>query len=121
MMKVDLVGRIKNVPLGVNRPLLPLFEAVVNSIQSIHSTGRTDGRIDILVSRDETQGHIFEVAEDTRPIIGFTITDNGRGFDNANFESFTTSDTSYKPGAKGIGRFMWLKAFDRVHVDSTLR
>lgn len=118
-MKVDLVGRIGNVPLGVNRPLLPLFEAVINSIQSIHATGRPDGRIDIRVSRDETQSFIIEVSHDTRPVTGFTITDNGIGFDDANFESFTTSDTKYKPGAKGIGRFMWLKAFDLVHVDST--
>ena len=118
MMKVDLVGRINNVPLGVSRPLLPLFEAVVNSIQSIHATGRTDGRIDIRVSRDETQELIFELSQDIRPVTGFTITDNGIGFDNANFESFTTSDTKYKPGAKGIGRFMWLKAFDSVHVNS---
>lgn len=118
MMKVDLVGRISNIPLGVNRPLLPLFEAVINSIHAIQVTKRKDGEIDITVSRDETQALLSETMNDTRPVTGFTITDNGIGFDPENFESFTTSDTKHKPGAKGIGRFMWLKAFELVEISS---
>lgn len=118
MMKVDLVGRISNIPLGVNRPLLPLFEAVINSIHAIQATERDDGQIDITVTRDKTQNLFAEAAADTRAITGFKITDNGIGFDPENFESFSTSDTKHKPGAKGIGRFMWLKAFDLVEVVS---
>jgi hypothetical protein len=118
MMKVNLVGRIGNIPLGVRHSLIPLFEAVVNSIQAIQTLDRQDGRIDILASRDETQALLSDAFIDTRPITGFAITDNGIGFDNNNFESFTTSDTKYKPGAKGVGRFMWLKAFDKVEVSS---
>lgn len=118
MMKVDLVGRISNIPLGVSRPLLPLFEAVINSIHAIQATKRIDGRIDITVSRDESQALLSHIMNDTRPVVGFKITDNGIGFDPENFESFTTSDTKHKPGAKGIGRFMWLKAFDLVKISS---
>jgi len=118
MMKVDLVGRISNIPLGVNRPLLPLFEAVINSIHAIQATKRKDGKIDIVVSRDETQALLSDKFTDLRPVIGFKVTDNGIGFDPENFESFSTSDTKHKPGAKGIGRFMWLKAFDHVEVAS---
>lgn len=118
VMKVNLVGRIGNIPLGVSHSLVPLFEAVVNSIQAVQSLERKDGKIEILVSRDETQDVLIESFVDTRPIVGFTITDNGVGFDDENFESFTTSDTKYKPGAKGVGRFMWLKAFDKVKVSS---
>ena len=42
-----------------------------------------------------------------------TITDNGCGFDEKNFSSFTTADSRFKEskGAKGVGRFIWLKAF----------
>lgn len=118
MMKVDLVGRISNIPLGLNRPLLPLFEAVINSIHAINALKRRDGRIDIQVYRDESQPLLPNITHDTRPITGFKVTDNGIGFDAENFESFTTSDTKHKPGAKGIGRFMWLKAFDQVQVSS---
>jgi len=118
MMKVDLVGRISNIPLGVNRPLLPLFEAVINSIHAIHALKKPDGHIDIHVYRDEAQPLLPGVTHDTRPITGFMVTDNGIGFDEENFESFTTSDTKHKKGAKGIGRFMWLKAFDQVKISS---
>jgi hypothetical protein len=118
MFKVDLIGRVGNVPLGQHRPLLPLFEAVVNSIHAIQAAKRKDGQIDIYVKRDETQSPPLDGFMDTRPVIEFKIIDNGIGFDEENFESFSTSDTKHKPGAKGIGRFMWLKAFDLVQIKS---
>src|SRR5205085_8312135 len=55
---------------------------------------------------------------DARPICSFEIRDNGIGFNEGNYKSFRTSDSDYKPGAKGIGRFLWLKAFDHVSVES---
>ena len=49
--------------------------------------------------------------------------DNGIGFDGQNFEAFSTSDTTYKAarGGKGIGRFMWLAAFDHAEIQSVFR
>jgi hypothetical protein len=94
------------------------LEAVVNSIHSIQTLGINDGWIHIRVERDEAQGELDIKDTDHRPIVGFVIEDNGVGFDDVNYDSFTTSDTKFKPGAKGIGRFMWLKAFDSVHVSS---
>jgi len=46
--------------------------------------------------------------------------DNGIGFNEANFNSFKTLDSDYKieKGGRGIGRLLWLKAFDRVEVNS---
>jgi hypothetical protein len=43
------------------------------------------------------------------------------GFNEANFAAFSTSDTTYKAsrGGKGIGRFVWLVAFNAVTVKST--
>jgi len=51
------------------------------------------------------------------------IKDNGIGFDDQNFEAFSTSDTTYKAsrGGKGIGRFMWLAAFERAEIESGFR
>lgn len=122
MMKVDLVGRISNIPLGIHRPLLPLFEAVVNSIHSIQERGINNGEIEIIVKRDQSQilleSLLPESITDSRAITEFEIIDNGAGFDDENFESFTTSDTKHKQGAKGIGRFMWLKAFEAVRISS---
>ena len=49
--------------------------------------------------------------------------DSGIGFTDANFDSFETVDSPYKAphGGKGLGRFLWLKAFSRVEVESHFR
>ena len=56
-------------------------------------------------------------------VSGFLIKDNGIGFDDQNFEAFSTSDTIYKAsrGGKGIGRFMLLAAFERAEIESGFR
>lgn len=47
---IDLVGRVKNFDLPKTQPLIPLYEAVVNSIYAIEerqSKEDFEGRIDI--------------------------------------------------------------------------
>jgi hypothetical protein len=53
-------------------------------------------------------------------VIGFVITDNGVGFGATNLNSFFTEYTMYKAsrGGKGVGRFLWLKAFQFAEVES---
>jgi hypothetical protein len=54
-------------------------------------------------------------------ICGFTVQDNGAGFHEESFRAFNTSDTTRKvaDGGRGLGRFLWLKAFEEVAVSST--
>ncbi|MGK2889199.1 MAG: hypothetical protein ACSLEN_09015 [Candidatus Malihini olakiniferum] len=54
------------------------------------------------------------------PIVGFTITDNGCGFDEANFKSFKTLDSDHKidKGCRSVGRLMWVKVFKLVEVEN---
>lgn len=115
-MRLDIRGRIRNVNLPASRPLMPLFEAVVNSIQAIEDCKR-EGTIHVRIVRDQSPSLI----EVNREIVGFEIEDNGVGFDDDNFNAFSTSDTTYKAdrGGKGVGRFVWLVAFDDVEVAST--
>lgn len=119
-MNTDFCGRVTNTPLPLSHGLLPLFEAIVNSIDSIEQRGCSDGRIVIKVRRDQA-----EVADDLhgniKPnIAGFCVQDNGSGFTETNFESFTTLDTRTKveQGGKGIGRLLWLKAFSSASIVS---
>jgi hypothetical protein len=116
-MKVDLVGKIKNTQLPRSKALLPMFEAVVNSFQAIEDAGAavTSPSIDIVIAREP-----LLTAEIDGEVNGFTITDNGVGFTQDNLESFFTSDTQYKVrrGGKGIGRFIWLKAFEYAEIES---
>lgn len=117
-MNIDVAGRVRNVQLPSSRPLLPFFEAIVNSMEAIEDAQlKEDGKIEIEVIRDPT--YLFE-DRSLAEITGFAIKDNGIGFNDENFDAFSTSDTSYKAsrGGKGIGRFMWLAAFETVEIDS---
>ncbi len=116
--KISLKGRIKNFSLPENKSLMPLFEAVVNSLQAIDERKKTtsfNGKIFIKIDREATiSDEILGCIED------ITITDNGIGFNESNFDSFMESDSEYKEklGGKGVGRFSWLKAFEKVKVHS---
>src|SRR5271157_1897909 len=121
-MKLDLVGKIKNTQLSRSKALLPMFEAVVNSFQAIEDGSEPilSPRIDIVVERSASVLPGVEIDGDVN---GFTITDNGVGFTEDNLDSFFTSDTQYKVGrgGKGIGRFIWLKAFQHAEIESHYR
>jgi hypothetical protein len=98
---------------------MPLFEAVVNSIQAIEESGH-DGEIHVRIIRDQ-RPMLIEEDRSSRDIVGFEIEDDGIGFNEDNFEAFSTSDTRYKAdkGGKGVGRFVWLVAFEEVEIEST--
>ncbi|HEV2133975.1 MAG TPA: ATP-binding protein [Terracidiphilus sp.] len=100
---------------------MPLFEAVVNSIQAIEESGR-EGTIHIRILRDQNST-LVEMDKSSRDITGFEIEDNGVGFNEDNFQAFSTSDTTYKAekGGKGVGRFVWLVAFEEVEIESTFQ
>lgn len=122
MFKVDLVGRINKYKLTKNEILLPLYEAVVNSFQSIEELGNArNTEIRIKVIRD-TQQEVLENKDkgESYPVIGFIIKDNGAGFNSKNYNSFITSDSTYKKdkGGKGIGRFSWLRTFENIGITS---
>jgi hypothetical protein len=101
-----------------------LFEAIVNSIFAIAETGRPDGgRIDVFIERERSTQMEIAGAAPTQPVESFTIRDNGSGFTAATYDSFCTSDSQLKiaQGGKGVGRFLWLKAFDDAEVQSVFR
>jgi len=118
-MRTDVLGRVKNINLPASKPLFPLFEAIINSIHAIEDTGESKGQIDIKIIR-ETSGLFSKQDSFTNDILGFEIIDNGIGFNEENFLSFETSDTTFKAkkGGKGIGRFLWLVAFDKADIES---
>ncbi len=123
-MKLNLLGRLRNTRLSHANALLPLFEAVVNSIHAIAEAGRTEfGRIDVFIERESSAQMEISGTSPSKPVRSFTIADNGIGFTDANYDSFCTSDSQLKmaQGGKGVGRFLWLKAFDHAEVDSVFR
>lgn len=126
-LTTSLVGRVRNTSLPKSHALLPLLEAVVNGIQAVDARPDDEaepGRVSVRVHRDEQAefdlGHVGPGRAPMKPIIGFTIEDDGVGFTPGNMASFETLDTDYKAsiGCRGVGRLLWLKAFDRVSIRS---
>lgn len=119
-MSIDLTGRVNSIKLADRSMLLPLFEAIVNSIHAIEDAKIPNGKItitlerDSLLSCDESNGFYIPC------IHSFLIEDNGVGFDKNNYQSFKRAYSTYKAsrGGKGLGRFTWLKAFSDVSIDS---
>lgn len=119
---INLKGRVKNFHLPKNQPLIPLFEAIVNSIHAIDERKKNGeqfkGNIIIRIIRDDQIP--LEGIGELPPIHSFEIIDNGIGFNESNFTSFMESDSTYKSdiGGKGVGRFSWLIAFEKAEIQS---
>lgn len=117
---IELIGLVNQT--NCNNYLMPMFEAIVNSIQSIQINNIQNGRIDIVIDRSDTQQRELEGFESTKvqPIKNIHIIDNGIGFNDENLTSFLKAFSTYKSkyGCKGIGRFTWLKVFREVKIES---
>ncbi|WP_195421549.1 ATP-binding protein [Faecalicatena contorta] len=124
---IDLAGRIKNFKLPKQEPLIPVFEAIVNSLFAIEERQEIEefkGRIIIEIVRDsQIVADLEGIDRSINDIIGFNITDNGIGLDDRNMGSFLQSDSTYRAekGGKGVGRFSWLKAFEKAEIESTFK
>lgn len=119
----DLVGRVRSTKLAHSNALLPLFEAVVNSLHSIEDSKlKNKGKVTIQIERDMTL-NFDENDPYFNPIKSFTITDNGVGFNEGNWKSFLKAHSTHKQdrGSKGLGRFLWLKAFSNVQIESVFK
>lgn len=117
-IEIDLKGRVKSTKLAQSRCLLPVFEAIINSIHAIEDSKQKNGKIDIIIERFTEFD--FDTDPYYHPVQSFIIQDNGIGFNEINFTSFKRAHTTHKEnrGSKGIGRFLWLKAFHKVSIDS---
>lgn len=99
--------------------LTPIIEAICNSIDAI-GEDRTDGEIKIIVKRDGQSSLDMGESQSKGDIIAIDVIDNGEGFNNANRDSFDTYRSGLKmtKGGKGFGRFMYLKYFEHVSIES---
>ena len=117
-IKIDLANQIRQTVLPQWKPLLPLFEAVMNSLQAIRDAKLPMGIPGLVTISIVRQPDL--IAQQNPPIDGFEITDNGIGLDDDNFDSFNTAFSRRKVliGGKGLGRFTWLKAFEGARIES---
>lgn len=88
-----------------------LREAITNSIHAKAT------KIDCFI---QTKNNLLD-KQDSLDIQGIIVKDNGEGFNKENLESFMQYGTDYKTkqwGAKGTGRFCFLKITDKIYYES---
>ncbi len=116
MSNINIKRAVENIRSGTNI-YTPVVELVVNAIQATEAANREHGLIKIRLLR-ASQGELLDASPE---VIGFIVSDNGVGFNEANRNSFDTLYTEHKleEGGKGFGRFTCLKYFEDFDVEST--
>jgi len=106
---------------------MPLFEAIANSFNAIQEAQEKKGKITITIVREKKQQALStkgkgkaERLPTHEQVTGCIVEDNGGGFNDANLKSFKEAYSDFKQasGGKGIGRILWLKAFESAQVNS---
>lgn len=117
---INIESRVNNIPLPNSKCICALLESIVNSIQSIEDANISNGYIKIFAQRQECNQFSINKNINPSPFESFTIEDNGQGFSSKNYNSFFTADSTLKikKGCRGIGRFLWLKTFEKATIES---
>ncbi|MGO0305022.1 ATP-binding protein [Endozoicomonas acroporae] len=121
MSNVNIQRAVDHIPAGSGvNVYTPIVELIVNAIQSIECNDNDSGLVQIVVHREQ-QDDLLE--HSTPAVCGFTVIDNGVGFDTENRNSFDTlySDHKITQGGKGFGRFTCLKYFQTFNVKSVYK
>src|ERR1700739_2565829 len=116
MMQANIANFVRQeVRVSKRKPLLPIFEAVSNSLDAI-TDRRRRGTIRVTVLR------VPELLDSSRgQPHTFIVEDNGIGFNHENMAAFDElySERKIRHGGKGRGRFAFLKVFEKVEISST--
>jgi hypothetical protein len=121
-MKTNIQGLVKSLDLKQAQGMMPLFESISNAMDAIAEAGNglNTGNIDIHLIRRTDLGS----KSDELPLINsVTVSDDGVGFTDENLKSFEEAYTQAKVklGGKGVGRFTYLKVFNKIQVKSNYR
>ncbi|QRN41647.1 MAG: ATP-binding protein [Neisseriaceae bacterium] len=121
-METNLEGLLNDLKLPKNKALIPLFEAIANSLDAIDECEDGCENHQIIINFLANNDLITTPSENNRFSIidGFSVSDTGMGLNAKNYQAFNEAYTRRKIdlGGKGVGRFMYLKVFDKVEVES---
>ncbi len=109
-MQVDLNRAVSNFKLQTKNILIPVYEALTNSIHACATKINITFIVESQLQMDGSDGKIEKII----------ITDNGQGLTQENIDSFLTLYSSHKVklGGKGVGRLSFLKVFNEVKFHS---
>ena len=119
-MLANIKGLVDRLDLSPAKAMMPLFEAISNSIDAIGDLRQGFAKHEIRIRLLNAQDLVQQSGDPTFCIDGFVITDDGIGFNDANLASFQEAHTlsKFKVGGKGVGRFTYLKVFSHVSIHS---
>lgn len=124
-MEMSVRQKVEEIKLSSSEFLLPLFEVLVNALNSVEDNTQTQGKIHISIERDKSQTSVFNDAELPlyNPIKRIVISDNGIGFNDDNYKSFNQAYTTQNlhKGCKGVGRFTVLACFKKMQISSRFK
>jgi hypothetical protein len=117
-LRGDVLNRVRRLPKPTQaaEALQPVFEAVSNSLHAVEDAFsdkyQARGKITVTITAPKTPADVEII-----------VADNGVGLDPDRFDAFCKTDTDFKlaRGGKGIGRLLWLDAFQSVRVASIYR
>ena len=125
---INVANKIRNTSLSKYQGLMPLYELISNSIHAIDERKKAglmdesgQGNIIVTIIRNGDPNTLSSIPDDDKyPIQSLVVEDNGIGMNDENFRSFTEADSEHKLsiGGKGLGRFVCLKAFKYLSVES---
>ena len=116
-LEVELENVVKNYDFDEeNGFLFCIFETISNSLYCRSNSGKVS--ITVKFTREYRTNEL--VKDDKNVIITVSVTDNGIGFTDENYNKFTKKlYESNHDGGKGYGRIAYLKVFNDVSIEST--
>jgi hypothetical protein len=117
-----LVEELKTIPQKSKNSLQPIFEAIMNSFEAIEILSKGRISIDFNIHKDLFTEPDGKTQTEKCYFKNITISDNGIGFNEKEFNRFyTLRDNSKNKNNKGTGRIQYLHSFKTTQFISTYK
>jgi hypothetical protein len=115
-----LVEELKTIPQKSKNILQPVFEAIMNSFEAVEVLGKSEIAIEFNIHKDLFTDGGGKTKTEKCSFVNITISDNGIGFNEKEFNRFyTLRDNSKNKNNKGTGRIQYLHCFETTKFIST--
>jgi hypothetical protein len=117
-----LAEELKTIPQKSKNLLQPVFEAIMNSFEAIEVLGKGEIDIEFNIHKDLFTDKDGKTKTEKCSFVNITISDNGIGFNEKEFNRFyTLRDNSKNKNNKGTGRIQYLHCFETTKFISTYK